>query len=155
MLARNELLTNITSGSDMIYKSSIDATIGQSCAQNKAVYRVVVQNSTVIAIPALIPLKALCAYIVSVKWSAISPSGAYTFYDRSDYIIQAVAGGALTQGIITSSPNSITSAGATSTLVYSKNATQDAIDVNMALTGTGSGLTTSVVEFEVFSNRLF
>jgi hypothetical protein len=155
MLARNEMLSNITSSSDMIYKSSIDATIGQSCAQNIASYRIVNSNFTVVnsTVPALIPLKAPCCYTVNIKWSYIDNAGGVISVWSIQQWNQVTTGGSLNIG--TALTNSSSTYSSASMLTYTKNATKNAVDINIFHGAPLGVIGNEIIEISVFSSSLF
>lgn len=148
-----EELSNIKTGSEMIYKSITDAANFSSCAGNKMLVRVgAVSTGGSVTFPAIIPLRPPCCYTLRVNWTGVSTGGSTLSITLLYIITQLVSGGVVLQtnaSLLTAqnSPNT------GSSIAVAKNATSDSLDVTLTIAMTGTA--TSSVECEVTSAANF
>ena len=155
MTSRVEQLSEITNSNDVISKFTTDSNNNQACGANRAYYRIV---RTAIAagnvtIPAVIPLRAPCSYIVQAYWQGLSTNSnnMYSVYSTS-ICAQFAPGGAIAspQTLIAGTAQSISG----NTLTYSKNPSGDYLDITLNNTVSGGNIT-DTLELMVVSNKNF
>ena len=139
----------------MIYKSGVDAANFSCCAANKLITKLTFTTTTgSFTIPAIIPLKAPCAYNITVRWSAFSTGGSSLVKQAGFAIVQLTSGGAILPVTATFYTDLQNAPGTGTNLTFAKNATSDSLDLVLtaiAMVGTAS----HSIELEVLSSSNF
>ena len=153
MSAIRRPISSLTSGSDLVSKISSDSSISQVCAGNKAVYRITSTAGTgATVIPAIIPIKPPCCYIIKATWNYYSsaPGSPTCILVQLTQVNQATTAGLVGQQAMNTS---ILQTVGGNTLTYSLNPSVNFLDVTLNVSVPGP--LTHIIEFEVFCNKVF
>jgi hypothetical protein len=151
MSNRNEKVSELTTGSEVMSKISQDSYVGQCVGSNRGVYKFTGVSSVFpVVISNAIPLKPPCVYGGLVRWTAINTTGGILVQYSAIQVNQPVSGGGIGQAASTLI-NSASIAG--NALAFSKNPSRDTLDITLAIAI--GGTVTYTLEVDIFSATQF